>query len=275
MIKQLICVLILALSQAAFGQSCESYKVAGDTIRYQACRKCEEAYRHYQFTREFQSILDKAIEIDPTFYLPYRAKSTAYLKSGDFITWKVLIDKAVDCDQIAVLGYRASCRYQFFRDYAGCIKDIEQLDSLVDYDIGEIHNGDYHLNAIKAISYDALGETTKAITIMEEHMAQDHFYALLYDYLLLGYFYLKQDNYLKAEEFFHKQKEVNDIAENEYYLAKTYALMNNMVEAKKWILSAQVKYQAQGTMFDAYTEPYAKIYLSDIETLLDEILNDL
>lgn len=274
MIKQLISFLFIVLSQSVVGQNCNTYKLEGDTTRYQSCLKCNEAYKHYQFSREFQSIMDSAIEIDPNFYLPYKAKSTAYLKSGDFITWKVLIDKAVECDLIAVLGYRASCRYQFFRDYVGCIKDIEQLDSLVNYDIGEIHNGDYHLNVIKAISYDALGQTTKAIAIMEEHMSQDSFYALLYDYFLLGYFYLKQDEYVKAEEHFHKQKELSDIAENEFYLAKTYALMGNTVKAKKWILSAKVKYLAQSVMFDTYTEPYGKIYLSDIEKLLDEVLSD-
>lgn len=268
-----VCVLI-SLSQFAVGQNCNSYKFKGDTIRYTSCLKCEEAYRYYQFTSEFQSIMDNAIEIDSSFYVPYKAKSVAYLKSGDFINWKRLIDKAVNCDEVAVLGYRASCRYQFFRDYEGCIKDIERLDSLVTWDIGEIHNGDYHLNVIKAISYDALGETTEAIAIMEKHMSQDNYFALLYDYLLLGYFYLKQGEYTKAELLFLQQKEVNDIAENEFYLAKTYALMNNRVESRKWISSAKAKYLAQNVMFDTYTEPYAKIYLSDIETLLEEVSNN-
>jgi tetratricopeptide (TPR) repeat protein len=145
------------------------------------------------------------------------------------------------------------------------------LDSLVTYDLGDIHNGDYHLNVIKAISYDGLGETTKAITIMEEYMSKNKFYPMLYDYLLLGFFYLKQENYIEALEFFLKQKEVNDIAENEYYLAKTCALMDNKVDSKKWILSARDKYLVQNTMFDTYTEPYTKIYLSDIETLLEEV----
>ena len=271
MIKQLLIFVIVSCSQVVVGQNCNIYKIEGDSTRFKSCLKCEEAYHYYQFYSEFQVIMDSAISIDSNFYIPYKAKSVGYLKSGDFVSWKILIDKAVACDEIAVLGYRASCRFQFFRDYAGCIEDIERLDSLVTYDIGEIHNGDYHLNVIKAISYDALEETTMAITVMEEHIGQENFYALLYDYFLLGYFYLKQENYIKAEEFFIKQTEVNDIAENEYYLAKTYALMNKMDDAKKWILSSKAKYLAKGVMFDTYTEPYAKVYLSDIEALIDEV----
>ncbi|MGB0914434.1 MAG: hypothetical protein ACPGVI_00105 [Crocinitomicaceae bacterium] len=212
--------------------------------------------------------MDEAISIDSTFYVPYKAKSVAYLKSGDFINWKLLIDKAVEYDEAAVLGYRASCRYQFFRDYKGCIADIEHLDSLVTYDIGEIHNGDYHLNVIRAISYDALGETNRAIEIMKEHMANENFYALLYDHLLLGYFYLKQEKFKEAENCFLKQQESNNLAENQYWLAQTYMRMDNQEAAKRCALSAKTKYLAQDCMFEVYTEPYAKVYMTEINNLL-------
>lgn len=272
--KRFVLGFFVVWSSFSFGQSCASYKLNGDTLRYRSCLKCEEAYKHYQFSREFQSLMDSAIVIDSSYYLPYRQKSVAYLKSGDFVTWKRLIDKAVECDEVSVLGYRASCRYQFFRDYAGCIEDIDRLDSLVAQDIGEIHNGDYHLNVIKAISYNALGKTAKAIDVMEEHMASDNFYPLLYDYFLLGYFYLEQENFSRAEVLFRQQQEVNDIAENDYYLARTYLLMGNREEAKIWIRSAKNKYLSQHTMYDQYTEPYGKIYLGDIDLLHDEVLSD-
>ncbi|WP_321538873.1 tetratricopeptide repeat protein [Flavobacterium piscinae] len=82
----------------------------------------------YQFSKEYQSILNESLKIDSTFDYAYWAKSIAYLKSGDFITWKKLIDKAVDLNPVEYLGYRGWCRYQFFRDYEGAINDIEALE---------------------------------------------------------------------------------------------------------------------------------------------------
>ena len=61
-----------------------------------ACIEAEKTEKLYQFQREFQETLDNSIKICPNFAYAYREKSTAYLKSGDFLTWKKLIDKAVD-----------------------------------------------------------------------------------------------------------------------------------------------------------------------------------
>ena len=56
----------------------------GDSLKYEACKETENAQGYYQFSKEFQTVMDNAIEIDPTFAYAYRAKSVAYLKSGDF-----------------------------------------------------------------------------------------------------------------------------------------------------------------------------------------------
>src|SRR5690606_11486794 len=142
--------ILIFISQFLTAQpNCEVYKFSGDTLKYKACKKAMEVSGHYQFSKEYQTILDEAIKIDPTFDYAYWAKSIAYLKSGDFITWKTLIDKAVELNANEHLGYRGWCRYQFFRDYKGAIADIEKLDSLVTYDIGQSQNGTYHLNIAK------------------------------------------------------------------------------------------------------------------------------
>ena len=147
--------------------NCKAFLYYGDTLKYNACLKAQERKGHYQFSRVFQQKLDESIEIDSTYSYAYTDKSIAYLKSGDFITWKELIDKAVKFDVKENLGYRAWCRYQFFRDYNGAIKDIEKLDSLVSYDIGYGANGDYHLNIVKAICFKAIGKKQEAIKIIE------------------------------------------------------------------------------------------------------------
>jgi len=69
---------------------------------------------------------------------------------------KKMIDKAVELDPEKYLGYRGWCRLQFLRDYKGAIKDIEELKSLVSYDIGACQTGDYHLNIVLTLCYQKL-----------------------------------------------------------------------------------------------------------------------
>lgn len=142
----------LLFANQLFGQiNCEVYKNSGDLKKYEACRIAEERAGHYQFSFEYQNALDRALAVDSTFSWAYRYKSTAFLKSGDFITWKKLMDQAVALDPAAHLDYRGWCRFQFFRDYAGAIEDIERLTSLVSYDIGFSQNGYYHLEIARAL----------------------------------------------------------------------------------------------------------------------------
>ncbi|WP_378184800.1 hypothetical protein ACE939_08410 [Aquimarina sp. W85] len=86
--------------------NCEAFKYYGETLKYEACKKAEQIQNYYQFSKKFQKILDESILIDSTFAYAYREKSVAYLKSGDFITWKRLIDKAVKFNIKENLGYR-------------------------------------------------------------------------------------------------------------------------------------------------------------------------
>ncbi|WP_338732002.1 tetratricopeptide repeat protein [Mangrovimonas cancribranchiae] len=269
--RHLIFTIALFFSLFLFAQpNCEAFKHYGDTLKYKACIKAMEISGHYQFSKEYQSILDRAIEIDSTFDYPYWAKSIAYLKSGDFITWKTLIDKAVALNPKTHLGYRGWCRYQFFRDYEGLIEDIEKLDSLVDYDIGYSQNGTYHLNIAKGLCYKAIGDKDKAITIIKNQIqlnVQENFVGA-YDYLHLGVLYLETNQYEKAINTFKKQSENNELAENQYYLALTYRELDNFTKYTSCLNKAKQLYIVGKRMFDTYSNPMDKIYLETIENEL-------
>ena len=77
-------------------QNCNAFLYAKDTLQYEACLIAEERDGHYQYSREFQEALDKAIEKCPYFSYAYLHKSVAYLKSGDFVPWKTLMDQTVE-----------------------------------------------------------------------------------------------------------------------------------------------------------------------------------
>lgn len=263
-------ILLFSFSRVFAQPNCEAYKYYGDTLKYKACNKAMEIRGHYQFSKEYQTILDESIEIDPTFDYAYWAKSIAYLKSGDFVTWKKLIDKAVDYNPKEHLGYRGWCRYQFFRDYKGAINDIEKLDSLVDYDIGQSQNGTYHLNIAKGLCYRAIGEKEKAIEIIETQIKLNEKENILgaYDYLHLGVLYLETENFDRAVETFMKQSEFNELAENQYYLALTFLKLDKPTDYKTCLQKAKELYIKERKMTDTYSNPMDKIYLETIENKL-------
>lgn len=244
--------------------NCEAYKYYGDELKYQACKTAEKRKGHYQFSKKYQEALDEALSIDSTFAYAYKIKSTAYLKSGDFITWKKLIDKAVKYDPEGELFYRASCRYQFFRDYKGAIRDIELLDSLVDYDIGYSQNGDYHLNIIKALSYKAIGKPKEALKIFEQQLSDSTYSLGKYDYLHLGVLHLELENYHMALQALKRQEIENDIAENRYYMALTYRKIGELEKCIENLEIAKKKYESEVRMLDPYVEKMDQIFLSDI-----------
>ncbi|NJC26989.1 tetratricopeptide repeat protein [Neolewinella antarctica] len=206
-------------SPLAAQPNCEAYKAQGDLTKYAACQQSEKTRFYYQFSKEYQEILDTALAIDPTFAHAYRAKSTAYLKSGDFVTWKELIDNAVTYDTLDNIGYRGWCRFQFFRDYQGAIADIEYLESTIPGIIGFSANGDYNLRFVKGLCYRGLGDVDAAISVMKNCLARPKYYVEKYDYLHLGAAYLDRGDYDLAEKYLNLQLENYDIAECRYYLA--------------------------------------------------------
>jgi len=264
----LLIIFLLTFLKIYAQPNCEAFKHYGDELKYKACKAAEKRNGHYQFSRKYQEALDDALAIDSTFAFAYRAKSTAYLKSGDFITWKKLIDKAVKYDPKEELFYRASCRYQFFRDYTGAIEDIERLDSLINYDIGYSQNGDYHLHIIRALSYRAIGKPTKAITIIEQQFQDSSYMIGIYDYLHLGVLKFEIGNYEEAIDSLKKQAAENDIAENRYYIALAYKQLGDQQQYLENLMLAKEKYQIQKKMFDPYVQKMDQIYLEDIENEL-------
>lgn len=240
--------------------NCEQFK---DEKCKNACELAIKA-ESYQWSKNGQEMFDEAIKNCPSISFSWREKSVPYLKSGDFITWKKLIDKAVQYDLQGNLGYRGWCKYQFFRDYKGAIKDIELLDSLVNYNIGYSQNGDYHLNIAKAICYSAINQKQKAIRIFNDQLKTKDYSAGLYDYYQLGVTYYEVNDLKNALKCFEKQSEINEIADNEYYKCKIYKSQKNETEYKKHKEKALKLYSENKKMFDPYTRHFNSVYYETI-----------
>ncbi len=251
--------------------NCNVFLWEGDSCRYEACKFLDDAPSYFQLRKEYHQIKDKAIDICPKYGMPYKHKSTAYLKTGDFINWKILIDKAVELNPKQHLDYRGWCRFQFFRDYKGAIADIEELESITNHDIGYCQNGDYHLSIAKGLCYKMIGEKTKAIQIIKDQIDKEASSSGLYDHLHLGVLYLETNDLESAIKALMKQLEINELAEAYYYLALTYKKMHKQEQYLRSIQKAKKLYESSTYMLDPYTHHVDKIYLKDIQNELDKI----
>lgn len=255
----LILLPILALAQP----NCNAFLYKGDTLQYKACKLTEEV-RFSQFDNRFHDKFDEALKICPYYAYAYREKSTAYLKSGDFINWKILIDQAVKYDTLGNLGYRGWCRFQFFRDYQGAINDIEQLEKQFPYDMGYGANGHFHLSITKAMCYSMLGNKQKAIAIIQKQLQVKNYEAGLYDYFQLGANYFALKDYKNALKYFELQSIKYEIADNLLYKAKIYKILNDKIACENSKIKALQLYNEGKKMVDDYTVYPNKIYLEDI-----------
>lgn len=264
--KSLVILCFLTSSMVYCQPNCNVYLWSGDTSQYNACKLVEGIDdKYYQFSRAYQELMDEALEICPYFAYAYREKAATYIKSGNFLTWKKLIDLAVKYDPVEYLGERASLRSKFFADYAGAIKDIDRLEHLMSSDIGYSHDGTYHLDMVKALCYKAMGNRNKAIEIMELHISDPDYYAGLYDYLHLGVLYLVEGKYEKAEIALHNQIANNDLAENHYYLSLVYDALGKQKERLIHLHKSKTLFQKGAKMIDGYNELFDQIYLKEIE----------
>ena len=268
--RRTLFILILVCPIYTYSQpNCNVYKMNDDQPCYEACVTATESEAG-QGTKSSQMQFDKAIELCPAFDHAYFEKAVPYLKRGDFVTWRNLMDKAVELNPTQHLGYRGWCRYQFLRDYRGAIRDLEKLDSLLEYDIGYSINGDYHLNIAKALCYKAIGQKSKAITIIENQLAQEGYTPMPYDYLHLGVLKMETGDADGAIEYLKKSITLNDyLAEPYYYLGLIYKEHNLTKDFRANMEKANTYYLKGYKRFDPYTHPMDKIYLSDIERELD------
>lgn len=267
--KKLISLLLILLPlfhKAPPPPNCEVYK--DNEPCYQACQQSYKAIQYPQGSRNSQIHFDKAIELCEDFAYAFHEKAVPYLKRGDFIAWRELMDKAVALEPEERLGYRGWCRYQFLRDYQGAIDDIERLEAMIDYDIGYAQNGDCHLIVAKALAYKGLGEYEKALSILETFTSDPDFYALPYDLLHLGVMYLEQGDFSKALSSLNQQNEVNpQLADNYYYLAKVYISLGETDKARKSIKECISLYDQGLYRKDVYTTPMDAVSREEVELL--------
>ncbi len=265
---------LLFLSLPIFSQvNCEALFEKG-TPCYEACVRVYEGTNPVksrpQGSNESINGLDSALSLCPTFADLYYMRAIPYLKRGEFITWKKIIDKAVENDSIMYLGYRGGARFMFLRDYVGAIKDIEDLKRMGDWDIGTIYNGEYHLEVIRALSYRGIGDTLKAVSMLQSHIDT---YPVTgnYDYYHLGVMLYQLKKYDEAEKAFKKQLLVRDYYADTYYYLALICWEQEELQEYYSNLQKAILFYKEGKCIrgrDSFMDYPDKIYLSQMEEKL-------
>lgn len=262
--RSIVLLLLISVQLLSAQPNCNYFKLVGDTLQYKACLLMEEGAQHYQFTREAFEYYDQAIAVCPYHAEAYYEKGVVYLKAGNFIKWREYMDKAVELNPKEFLGIRAACDAKFWGDFHSAIADIDRLDALVDYDIGHIHDGSYHLDAYKALCYKNVGDFKKAIDIFENHIAMRPDLIGDYDFLHLGVCYLELGTYEKAIFCFNKQSEINEMAENQYYLSLAFKGLNKDAEYIQAIKKAESLYLKDLRFIDGFHTMNDQVFLQQI-----------
>jgi len=271
----LIIASFICLSAYSQGVNCDAVYEKG-TPCYEACKRLYGGSRgdRSDFQGAYESILnlDSILVMCPNFADAYYTKAIPYLKRGEFITWKKLIDKAVELDPVMYLGYRGGARFMFLRDYEGAIEDIENYKKKINWDIGHIYNGDYHLEVIRALSYRGIGNNTKAVDILEDYIKENTEDPGRFTYLHLGVIYLQSGNLPKAELTLLKQiSDFDYYADTYYWLAKVYEAMGDKDRYLSNMKKAEDYYLQEKCLpgLDSYMDYPDKIYLQQIREALN------
>ncbi|MEM9884676.1 MAG: tetratricopeptide repeat protein [Bacteroidota bacterium] len=262
----LLFVLVLATSLLKAQPNCNIYKEDADC--FEACMLLTKATDMLQGSQQQQVSFNKAIALCPQFHQAYYEKAWAFLKNGRFIEWRSIIDQAVELRPQEYLGYRAVARYQYLRDYQGALDDFALLDELVNYDLGNTVEGNYHLNIIRALCYKGLGAVDEAIEVILQQLQQSDHVLGNYDYIHLGVLYLEANQTALAVDYLEKQVAHNPyIADSFFYLAKAYVQNGEKGKAKTNLKKAKELYQAGEKRSHFYNEPMDAVYWRDMEEL--------
>ncbi|KPE51463.1 hypothetical protein [Chryseobacterium indologenes] len=245
-------------------------QVSCNAVEGEDCKKACELYSwdsDIQVSRASLEGVDKAVELYPDFSHTYKEKSVPYLKNGDFVTWRILINQAVALDPKRNLGYRGWYRIEFLTDYNEAIQDPEELKKYDYDDLGRSKNSNYNLNIVRALSYRESDQKEKDKTFgnIGNLSPSKNYFKGLYGHYQLGVTYFELGRYDQALTNFEKQSKAYEFAENIYFKSKVSKIRNkDYLDLKVLALNT---YDEGKIIKDAYTHHFNKVYRTQTEVL--------
>ncbi len=258
--------LILLFCVNVNGQvNCHIYP-KGSSMR-KACELSHKAIEYRQGSRKSQELFDASISTDPNFSWSYMEKSVPFFKRGLLLEGLKLLNKAVELEPEYYLCYRAFWYFQY-QNYKLCVRDLERYYSLPNAYNEQTPGGDRDMRILLGMSYAKLGNLKKAIEVVEECINQNEIDYYLTDYAVLGMFYFKNKEYQKALKVLKKQiKIANNFPDAHYYMGLTYQKINQPQKARHHFKKAYELFNTPNRINNLYL--CYRIYKKDVAKFIE------
>lgn len=248
-----------------------------DSACHRACVLYNRSDSFPQGSRRSQQLLDSAIQLCPSMAYAWREMGVAYLKRGDFFTWRKYIDKAAALKPEDYLPIRGWCRFKFLRDYEGALEDLHRSDSLPHYILTRSGDGYWNIYTMMALCYRELGRNAEALQFFNQGIDSvitqyGYVQTGMFDYLYRGVLKLRMKDYSGAlADFDQQEKRCDNYMETPYYRGLAYLGLGNTQKATQQLQEAARIYKEGYHFNDPYCEMPDAVYLSDIEAALASI----
>lgn len=233
--------------------------------------KLDTLSRFPQGTLEKDLYYELHIEINPYHSEAWRSRSVAYNKRGVLDVGFDYLNKSVELDPKAHIGYRGFVKLYMLHDYFGALNDFKQFKKLHHPNVIPAWGED--IDKLIGLCYLLIGKIDSAIEHLESAIKREEIdwvenRTLLY----LGISYIKLEKYTKAEQAFKTLLgKDNTYTEVYYYLALVYLKQKEYLEAEKLLKKCKFFYVKNGFETNPYFELPFQIYFPEIVILYNQL----
>ena len=230
-------------------------------------------YRNELGSARWRVVSDSALNLCPNSAVIIYDKAFANMMRGEFVEAMKYINKAVEIDPHYYLGIRAWNRMRYLHDYKGAIADFDQLEKISGRSFLYVTNT--HMYMLKGLCYQELHDYATALKTYDRGIAEQvtdkgEQWVGSYDYLYRGILKYRMSDFDGAIEDLSRQaKEYESLADTYYYRGMAYAAVGRKDEARSDLQLSKELMLGQGQRrWDNLTVLPDEVYLSNVDAAL-------
>jgi tetratricopeptide (TPR) repeat protein len=230
-------------------------------------------WKKYIGTKQWITTIDSIIQLCPQNSRVWGDKAMAYMIRGQYVEGLEYLDKAVEVDPFYYLGNRAWYKIRYLHDYEGAIADLERLEKVAGHTLVYVTNA--HMYMLKGLAYKELGNHQKAlelydIAIDEQIKAKGAEWIGVHDYLFRGVLKLEMGRHDDAIADFDLQvKQYEMLADTYYFRGIALAFVGRKDEARNDLQRAKELMLGDGQKrWESFVILPDEVFLSQIDTQL-------